>query len=125
MSKSTILVVDDCHTIRLAVKRILKTAGYQVVVASNGEEALGLMEQNPDLIVLDVNMPQLDGFGFCERINEENPELQNVPIVFLTNEESIALELLGKEMGAYLKKPVAEDDLLEVVQAQLSRGAIA
>ena len=73
MSKSTILVVDDCQTIRLAVKRILTTAGYQVIVACNGEEALGLIEQSPDLIVLDVNMPRLDGFGFCERLSQENP----------------------------------------------------
>lgn len=123
MSKTTILVVDDCQTIRLTVKRILTEAGYQVIVACNGEEALGLIDQSPELIVLDINMPLLDGFGFCERLNSENPKFQHVPVVFLTSEESFALEMLGKEMGAYLKKPVDHDELLEVVQAQLSRGA--
>lgn len=123
MSESTILVVDDCQSIRLAVKRILANAGYQVIVACDGEEALKRLEQDPDLIVLDINMPQLDGFGFCERLNAESPEHQHVPIVFLTTEESMALEMLGKEMGAYLKKPVSDIELLDVVQTGLAGGA--
>ena len=123
MSKSTILVVDDCQSIRLSVKRILTGAGHDVVVACDGEEALGLIDHEPDLIILDINMPRLDGFGFCARLNEENPKFQHVPIVFLTTEESVALEMLGKEMGAYLRKPVSDDELLKVVQSQLARGA--
>lgn len=124
MSQPTILVVDDCHSVRLSVKRMLVEAGYEVIVACDGEEAIQQLGENPDLIVLDINMPGLDGFGFCERFSNESPELRHVPIVFLTTEESMALEMLGKELGAYLKKPVSDEDLLAVVQSQLE-GVVA
>ncbi|QEG20658.1 response regulator [Mariniblastus fucicola] len=120
MTMSTILVVDDCQTIRLAVKRILTEAGYSVIVARDGEEALTKLAENPALIVLDVNMPGLDGYGFCERMSREDPVYQDIPIVFLTTENSRALEMLGREMGAYLQKPVNDNDLLSVVETQLS-----
>lgn len=119
MSKPTILVVDDCQTIRLAVNRILTEAGYRVVVAGDGEEALSKLSENPSLILLDVNMPGLDGYGFCDRLAHEDPMYQDLPVVFLTTESSTALELLGNEMGAYLKKPVCQEELLSVLETML------
>lgn len=119
MSKPTILVVDDCQTIRLAVNRILTEAGYNVVNASDGEEALTKLSRNPDLILLDVNMPGLDGYGFCERLAEEDPVYHDLPIVFLTSENSKALAMLGDEMGAYLRKPVCHEELLNVLEDKL------
>jgi len=119
MSKPKILVVDDCQTIRLAVNRILTEAGYSVVVAVDGEEALSKLSENPSLIVLDINMPGLDGFGFCDRLSREAPMYRDIPVVFLTTESSTALEMLGSEMGAYLKKPVCHEELLNVLEAKL------
>ena len=119
MSLPTILVVDDCQSIRLAVSRILRDAGYNVVVARDGEEALTKLEDNPSLIVLDVNMPGLDGYGFCDRLGREDPAYQDIPVVFLTTENSRALELLGEELGAYLQKPVKAPELLSVIESQL------
>lgn len=120
MPTQTILVVDDCKIVRIAVSRILKEEGYRVILACDGEEALEMLSEKPDLIVLDVNMPRLDGFGFCEMLNRKNTLSQHVPIIFLTSENLVALELLGKEMGAYLKKPVKREELLSVVQERLT-----
>ncbi len=117
MTMPTIMVVDDCQSIRLAVRRILTEAGYSVVVANDGEEALAKLRQHPALIVLDVNMPGLDGYGFCEKMDPAHSE---IPVVFLTTERSKALEMLGNEMGAYLQKPVCEEKLLRVIEKQLS-----
>ena len=119
MSMPTILVVDDCQSIRLAVKRILTEAGYSVIVARDGDEALRKLSEDPALIVLDINMPGLDGYGFCERMVDEIPTHAEIPVVFLTSENSKALEMLGVEMGAYLQKPVNNDALLAVVASQL------
>jgi len=65
-----------------------------------------MLSEDPALVILDINMPRLDGYGFC------------------THDKSIALETLGKEMGAYLQKPISEEKLLEVVESQLAKGAI-
>lgn len=120
MSMPTILVVDDCQSIRLAVKRILTDAGYTVVMARDGEEAVAKLNDDMALIVLDVNMPGLDGYGFCERLNHHDPAWLDIPVVFLTSENSSALQRLGSELGAYLQKPVCDEELLEVIQAQLA-----
>ncbi len=118
MSMPTILVADDCQSVRLSIKRILEAAGYTVIVATNGEEALELLSKDPALVILDVNMPCLDGFGFCEKL-AENPRHSDMPVVFCTTEKSMALELLGNTMGAYLQKPVDRESLLGVIQEQL------
>jgi CheY-like chemotaxis protein len=120
MSMPTIMVVDDCQSIRLTVKRILSRAGYSVIIARDGEEAIAKLSEYPSLIVLDVNMPGLDGYGFCERMVRENPVHVDTPVVFLTSERSRALELLGSQLGAYLQKPVSDQELLSVVEEQLT-----
>lgn len=120
MSMPTILVADDCQSVRLTVKRILTAAGYTVIVANDGEEALEKLSENPSLIILDVNMPRLDGFGFCERLAQDESN-KDTPVVFCTTENSMALEMLGSEMGDYLRKPVDRDALLNVVEEQLAR----
>lgn len=120
MSMPTILVADDCQSVRLTVKRILEAAGYTVIVANDGEEALEKLSENPSLIILDVNIPRLDGFGFCQRLAESEAN-RDTPVVFCTTENSMALEMLGSEMGDYLRKPVDREALLSVVEEQLSR----
>jgi len=121
MSLSRIMVVDDSQAVRLSVKRILTEAGYDVVIARDGEEAIALLSEEPNLVVLDVNMPGLDGYGFCERLNSLGKS--DLPVVFLTSVESKALELLGDQYGAYLNKPVDSQELIETVDAQLGATA--
>lgn len=118
MSMSRIMVVDDSQAVRLSVKRILTQAGYDVVTACDGEDAIAKLTEEPDLVVLDVNMPGLDGYGFCEQLNHNGNS--DLPVVFLTSVESKALELLGDQYGAYLNKPVDSDELVQVIDTQLA-----
>lgn len=115
-----ILIVDDSQTIRVRVKRLFENAGYDTVLANDGNEAIERLSENPALIVLDVNMPGLDGYGVCEKLRDMGSKYERLPIVFLTSLESKAMELLGEEFGAYLNKPVNPDRLLGVVEELLA-----
>ena len=125
MSNSKILVVDDSRTIRNAVKRTLVTAGYDVICASNGHEAIDLLNNEFDLMILDINMPGLDGFEVCEQLKSSDVNMQNLPIIFLTSDDSHALELLGRQFGAYLQKPVSSEVLVSAVKEQLASDSVA
>lgn len=114
-----LLVVDDSRTVRVQVQRILTDAGYEVITATNGLEALALLDEQPSLMVLDVSMPGLDGYGVVESLKQLGTQFERLPIVFLTSLESKAMELLGREYGAYLHKPVCKQQLLSVVKSQL------
>lgn len=122
MSGSKILVVDDSRTIRNAVRRSLANAGYEVVCASNGHEAIDLLTNDFALMILDINMPGLDGYEVCEQLKSADVDLNSLPIIFLTSNDSHALELLGRQYGAYLQKPVSPEVLLSAVKEQLSSG---
>lgn len=119
MSLPKLLIVDDSQSIRITVKRVFEKAGYQTVLANDGLEAIEKLSEDPALIVLDVNMPGLDGYGVCEKLRELGPQYDRLPIVFLTSVESKAMELLGREFGAYLNKPVQPQMLLDVVEELL------
>ncbi|MEM7784668.1 MAG: response regulator [Planctomycetota bacterium] len=121
MAGKQILVVDDSQTVRVLVERILTSAGFDVVIARDGFEGLEKITSETKLVVLDVNMPELDGYGFCEKLNSMSKDYEQLPIVFLTSIESKALELLGRQFGAYLNKPVSKDKLLAAVDDLLSR----
>ena len=121
MSRNKILVVDDSQTIRIQLQRFLEDAGYEVVCAADGNEALMLVQQQrPALMILDVKMPELDGFGVCEKMQKLPIEFERLPIIFLTSLNSNVLQLLGHEMGAYLQKPVVKDQLLAHVKELLA-----
>ena len=116
MSQLKVLVTDDSRTVRTLVRRILVDAGYEVLVASNGLEAVELAKEHlPQLVVLDIEMPELDGYGVCDALKQMGEPWSKLPIIFLTNVESHALELLGVQMGAYLPKPIDAERLLESV----------
>ena len=125
MSNSKILGVDDSRTIRNAVKRTLVTAGYDVICASNGHEAIDLLNDEFDLMILDINMPGLDGFEVCEQLKSSDVNMQNLPIIFLTSDDSHALELLGRQFGAYLQKPVSSEVLVSAVKERLASDSVA
>lgn len=115
-----ILVVDDEKPIVDILKFNLVKNGYKVIEAYDGEEALKLADsKEPDLILLDVMLPGIDGFGVCRRIREKS----NVPIIMLTAREEEVDKVLGLELGAddYITKPFSVRELLARVKANLRR----
>ncbi len=122
MSQATILLADDSSTVRTLVDRALTEAGYRVITAEDGASAVELARvHRPDLAILDILMPELDGYGVCEKLKAMGSPWEDLPILFLTCVKSKALELLGNEYGAYLRKPVQTEQLLSAIDKQLSR----
>ncbi len=120
MYQTKILVADDSRTIRALVRRTLVNAGFDVSIACDGREAVQVARRDrPDLVILDIQMPEMDGYSACEQIlalADWSPEL---PIIFLTKDMAKHLEALGSELGAYLRKPVSEETLLATVRSLL------
>jgi two-component system alkaline phosphatase synthesis response regulator PhoP len=104
---STILVVDDEKDILELLKYNLEKEGYHVLTAQNGKEALRSMKQHPNLVALDIMMPELDGWEVCKAIRKD-PATAKTPIIFLTARDSEVDEVVGLELGAddYITKPV-------------------
>ncbi len=122
MPETKILVADDSNTVRTLVSHILVRAGYDVVTAHDGTDAVEKARTcQPRLAVLDIVMPELDGYGVCERLKEMGSPWCEIPIVFLTSVKSQALKVLGSEYGAYLNKPVNVDELLRTIEEHLAK----
>ncbi len=118
----TILVVDDEKPILEILKFNLEKEGFRVLGASDGEEGLVLaLTKNPDLILLDIMLPKLDGFDVCKRIREKS----NVPIIMITAREEEVDKVLGLELGAddYITKPFSVREVLARVRANMRRFA--
>ncbi|MBX3437658.1 MAG: response regulator [Planctomycetaceae bacterium] len=116
-----VLVADDSRTIRTQLDLILSQEGIEVITASTGVAALELIfRESPDLAILDINMPELDGYGVCQELMARGTPWNRLPIVFLTSLDSHALEMLGLKMGAYLRKPIVSERVVEVVQSLIS-----
>ena len=117
----TILVVDDEKRLVSLVESYLLREGYRVVTAYNGKEALTVARrEKPDLVVLDLMMPELDGYGFMRAHRAE----QNTPIVLLTARVDDDEKVIGLELGAddYITKPFRPRELVARVRAVLRRG---
>jgi len=120
----SILVVDDEPRIQDVVRRYLERDGYQVLVASNGEEAIeSFRHERPSLVVLDLMMPHLDGWQVCREIRRDS----RVPIIILTARTEESDKLLGLDLGAddYMMKPFSPRELLARVRAVLRRSGDA
>jgi two-component system response regulator MprA len=116
-----ILVVDDDDELRASLCRTLATQGYAVTAAADGAEALRqAREEPPELVVLDVMMPGLDGLAVCERLHAADEEL---PIILLTARDAVTDRVSGLEAGAddYLVKPFAPEELLARIRVRLRR----
>jgi len=119
---SRILVIDDEPNLRHTVSYALKQEGYEVVSAGDGEEGLGLFASTaPDLVVLDIMLPKLDGFEVCRRIRKSS----RVPVLMLTARDTELDKVVGLEIGAddYLVKPFSMRELIARVRAALRRSA--
>jgi DNA-binding response OmpR family regulator len=118
-----ILIAEDERDIRDLITFTLRFANYDVVAASNGEEAVTLAKREiPDLILMDVRMPRMTGYEACAAIKAE-PNLKNIPVIFLSAKGQDSEIQAGLQAGAteYLLKPFAPDQLTERIQAILAR----
>ena len=118
--QQTILVADDEASIRRILETRLSMEGYKVLPAADGIEALEIFEsQHPDLIVLDVMMPKLDGYGVCQAVRK----VSRVPIIMLTALSDVTDRISGLEMGAddYMVKPFSSKELESRIRSILHR----
>jgi two-component system chemotaxis sensor kinase CheA len=118
--RKTILVVDDSITTRTLEKNIMEAAGYQVKLATNGEEALAVLMADglPDLVISDVNMPRMDGFELTHRVKQDKRYV-NIPVILVTSLDSPADKARGIEVGAdayIVKSNFDQGNLLETVE---------
>lgn len=117
-----VLVVDDDPYILMSLEFLMKKSGYEVMVARNGKEALALVDQEiPDLILLDIMMPDVDGYGICRHIKTTD-NLKAIKVVFLSAKTKEADKQKGLELGAelYITKPFATKELVKKIDALLS-----
>ena len=122
--KKTILVVDDEKAIRTLLNVNLSKEGYNVIEAEDGVQAVELaLEKKPDLILLDVMIPKMDGLSVCKRIKNS----LNVPILMVTAKDSEVDKILGLELGAddYVTKPFSVRELLARVKANLRKTEVS
>ena len=120
VGKMTILVVDDEEYVRKLLQRVLEEAGYGVVLTANGREALDKMSQtNVSLVLLDIMMPELDGFQTLKLIRQQ----YDVPVIMLTAKSEVTTLRDALALGAddYVRKPFNTLELLARIQAKLRR----
>ena len=113
-----ILAVDDSRTIRDLLESALKARGFRVRLADDGEEGLKALEGfDPDIIITDINMPRLDGFGFIDAIRDRAAS-RHTPILVLTTESADELKARARNAGAtgWIVKPFAQDKLIRALR---------
>jgi DNA-binding response OmpR family regulator len=123
MNSKKILIVDDETDLVDTVRFPLELEGYHVLVSYNGEDALNqVRKENPDLILLDLMLPKLDGYKVC-RLLKFDDRYKHIPILMLTARFQEKDKVLGMETGAneYITKPLEMDDLLKKVKAYLNK----
>ncbi len=113
-----ILVVDDDPTLTTLVSKCLETNGYEVTAVTEAADGLDYaMKNDPDLIILDVMMPVINGYNFCRLLKQEENK-KDIPIILLTSRDQIKDIEIGLEMGAeaYLAKPLNTTELLRTIK---------
>ena len=121
--EATVLIIEDHIELCENAAEILGLANYKVLVAYNGKQGLELARKHvPDMIICDIMMPELDGFGVLRAI-QNNPELAAIPFIFLTAKSEFADFRKAMDLGAddYLIKPFNGDDLLKIVEARIKK----
>jgi len=121
MEKKKILVVDDEVDLVKTIQFSLELEGYKVLVSYNGEDALAqARKENPDLILLDIMLPKLDGYKVC-RLLKFDEQYKHIPILMMTAKTQEKDKLMGKETGAneYITKPFDMEELTEKIKAYL------
>ena len=116
-----IMVIDDSRTIRRTAETLLNNAGYDVVTAQDGFEALAkIVDHRPDLIFMDIMMPRLDGYQTCALI-KNNDNFRHTPVIMLSSKDGLFDRARGRIVGSdrYLTKPFTREELLEAISEHL------
>ena len=124
MTKSLVLIVDDEPRYLKLLRFNLEQSGYQVITAATGEEAIkAAASRNPDLVLLDLRLPDTDGYEVCQRIRE----FSTAPIIMVTARAEVVDKVRGLQAGAddYVTKPFSADELLARVETVLRRSRLA
>src|SRR5574339_869965 len=122
----SVLVIEDNKDIRENTAEILDLAGYKTFTAENGKKGVDVaMKEKPDVIVCDIMMPELDGYGVLHLLRK-NEETQNIPFIFLTAKTERGDFRKGMEMGAddYITKPFDDIELLNAIEIRLKKMEI-
>ena len=119
-----ILLVDDEVDILEFLKYNLEQEGFEVLVSGNGKDALEKIFQKPDLVVLDIMMPGMDGFELYKQI-KSSKSIQDIPIIFLTAKSSETDEIKGLDLGAsdYIQKPISPKKLIARIKSNLRKSS--
>lgn len=123
LTGAKILIVDDVPANLDVIYRSLRAKGYQVLAATNGQNALEAAAQaQPDLILLDILMPDIDGYEVCRRLKAD-PETEDIPVIFVSGQDADGGTARGFEVGGvdYIMKPVQLEELLSRVKTHLER----
>ena len=113
-----VMVIDDSKTIRRTAESLLKKEGFEVITATDGFEALSLIADNqPDLILLDIMMPRLDGYQTCALIKHHRV-FRHTPVVMLSSKDGLFDRARGRVVGSdnYITKPFTREELLSVIE---------
>ena len=124
--ETTILIVDDEEMTRRLLRLMLERDGYRIVEAEDGIQALARIEETvPDVIILDVMMPNMDGFATCE-VLRERPDTADLPIIMLSARTQLEAVRAGLQAGAnrYMTKPVSKPELIQTIDELISSSPV-
>lgn len=119
-----VLIIEDNESIRMTLRDMLELNGHQVIEAGDGQSALVAARQQPDLILCDIGLPDMDGYTVLQRLHE-SPEIQSIPFIFLTARADRDDLRRGMALGAddYIIKPFTQKDILDAIAARVKRQA--
>ena len=120
-----VLVIDDSNTIRRSAELFLRQAGYEVILAEDGFDALSkITDYEPRVIFVDIMMPRLDGYQTCALI-KQNPRLKSTPVIMLSSMDGVFDRARGRLAGSdrYLTKPFTREGLIEAVSDYVKRAS--
>lgn len=120
-----VLVIDDSNTIRRSAEMFLRQAGYEVILAEDGFDALSkISDHRPQVIFVDIMMPRLDGYQTCALI-KQNPVFNSTPVIMLSSKDGVFDRARGRLAGSdfYLTKPFSKEGLIQAVNAYAPSAA--
>ena len=118
-----VLVIDDSNTIRRSAELFLRQAGYDVILAEDGFDALAkISDYKPQIIFVDIMMPRLDGYQTCALI-KQNAQLKSTPVIMLSSKDGVFDRARGRLAGSdrYLTKPFTKEGLLEAIDQHINQ----
>jgi len=113
-----VLIVDDSVAIRQSLRYVVEKEGYEVIEASNGKEALAVIQPRTKLVITDINMPEMDGIELIKTVRSGSIANKTVPIIILTTESQSTMKQKGKDAGAtaWIVKPFPPEELISAIK---------